>query len=411
MSLRLKSIKFYTFLLLLFAYNINSNPSNTLVLSGGTIYPSPTDKPISNAVIVIEGGKILSVGSKDQIKLPEGATSIDCTGMFITAGFQNSHVHFTEDKWADAAKQPAGKLNQQLQEMLTRYGFTTVVDTASALENTNALRKRIQSNEISGPRILTAGGAFYPLNGIPYYLKDLPPQILAQLSTPATPAEASELADQRIKAGADIIKLFTGSWVKRGEVLPMQIDSATAAAKKAHDQGKLVFAHASNVAGLEVALAAKVDVIAHALDDDRGWTLEHAKRMKENNMSMIPTLKLFSGPEYFKFILKEVGDFSAAGGQILFGTDVGYMPDYNPAQEYEFMSAAGLTWNQILASLTTEPAARFNESNQRGKIAPGMDADVVVLAQDPAKNVKAFADVRHTVRGGKLIFSSTAKTQ
>jgi imidazolonepropionase-like amidohydrolase len=95
--------------------------------------------------------------------------------MVVTAGFQNSHVHFTEQKWANASTLPASQLTHQLQEMLTRYGFTTVVDTGSVPLNTIALRSRIEAGEVHGPRILTAGAPLYPKNGIPYYLSDLPP--------------------------------------------------------------------------------------------------------------------------------------------------------------------------------------------------------------------------------------------
>lgn len=59
------------------------------------------------------------------------------------AGFQNSHVHFTEPKWEDAATLPASRLSADLARMLTRCGFATVVDTDSLLDNTLALRKRI----------------------------------------------------------------------------------------------------------------------------------------------------------------------------------------------------------------------------------------------------------------------------
>ncbi len=385
----------------------SNEKSEALVLNGATIYSSPDESPITAGVVVIRDGKIASVGSKEQTQIPADATILKCDGMFITAGFQNSHVHFTEQKWEDAANLPAQKLNDQLIEMLTRYGFTTVVDTGSFLANTLALRNRIDSMEIQGPRILTAGTPIYPENGIPYYLKtDLPPNILASLNTPKTPEEAAAIAKDQLGRGADIVKLFTGSWVKRGEVLPMNVEIASAAAAEAHQKGKLVFTHASNVAGLEVALKAKVDVIAHALDDDRGFTDSHIAQMKANNMSMIPTLKLFKGSPFFKFILKEVGDVFLAGVQILFGTDVGYMRDYDPADEYDCMAQAGLKWNNILSSLTTAPAEKFGEAKRRGRLAIGMDADLVVLAADPAKDVKAFSNVRYTIRAGHIIYRS-----
>jgi imidazolonepropionase-like amidohydrolase len=398
----------YPLLLLIFVLFIHptfSTPKSvTLVLTGATIYPAPNEIPITTGVVILRNGKIDAIGTN---QIPIDAQILKCDGMFITAGFQNSHVHFTEQKWENAATLPVETLNLQLKEMLTRYGFTTVVDTGSSFANTLAFRRRIESGELQGPRILTAGTPLYPENGIPYYLKtDLPPNILASLPTPKTADEAAAVASDQLDRGADIVKLFTGSWVKRGEVLPMNVEVASAAAAEAHRRGKLVFTHASNIAGLDVALKAKVDVIAHALDDDRGFTEAHIAQMKANNVSMIPTLKLFKGPPYFKFILKEVGDLFRAGGQILFGTDVGYLRDYDPSDEYDCMAQAGLKWNNILASLTTEPARKFGEEKRRGRIAKGMDADLVVLASDPAKDVRAFSNVRYTIRAGQLVYKS-----
>jgi imidazolonepropionase-like amidohydrolase len=69
------------------------------------------------------------------------------------------------------------------------------------------------------------------------------------------------------------------------------------------------------------------------------------------------------------------------------------------------MAQAGMTPMQILASLTTAPAARFKENQRRGRVAQGMDADLVVLEADPAADVRNFSRVRHTLRGGRLIYS------
>ena len=69
------------------------------------------------------------------------------------------------------------------------------------------------------------------------------------------------------------------------------------------------------------------------------------------------------------------------------------------------MGQAGMTAMQILASLTTTPAARWNESARRGRIAPGMAADLVVLDADPAQDVRRFAAVRCVVRAGRVIYA------
>lgn len=69
------------------------------------------------------------------------------------------------------------------------------------------------------------------------------------------------------------------------------------------------------------------------------------------------------------------------------------------------MGSAGLGWREILASLTTSPAERFGEAGRRGKVSAGMDADLVVLDADPVRDVRAFSNVRHTIRAGILVYS------
>ena len=381
--------------------------ADSIALVDAKIYPSPESNPIEKGVVLIRDGKIAAAADAREVRIPDGTRVLDCAGTTITAGFWNSHVHFTESKWENAASQPAGQLEAQLRAMLTRYGFVAVTDTGSFLENTLALRARIESGEVAGPEIRTAGGPLYPKDGIPFYLRNsLTAEVLKQLAQPAAPLEAAGVARQRIAGGADVIKLFTGSWVERGRVLPMQVEIAVSAAAEARGAGKLVFAHASNVAGLEVALEARVDVLAHALDDDRGLNESHFARMKTGRMALIPTLKLFSGNSYTGFIVKEVGGFQRAGGQLLFGTDVGYLADYDPTEEYILMSRAGLGFREILASLTTGPADRFGLSRRSGRIAPGLDADLVVLAADPAQDARAFVNVRYTFRRGRMIYGS-----
>jgi imidazolonepropionase-like amidohydrolase len=95
----------------------------------------------------------------------------------------------------------------------------------------------------------------------------------------------------------------------------------------------------------------------------------------------------------------------ALGGAVLFGTDAGAV-DYDPGEEYVLMSRAGMSFSQILASLTTAPAERFGESQTLGRIAPGFQADLVVLKGDPSRNIRVLADVQYTLRAGRLIYQA-----
>jgi len=127
-------------------------------------------------------------------------------------------------------------------------------------------------------------------------------------------------------------------------------------------------------------------------------------------MALIPTLTLFE-VEAKKFgepeaeltndvdaAVQQVSTYAKAGGQILFGTDVGYTDAYDTTEEYRQLGRA-LDWRQILKALTAAPAERFGYAAHKGRLAPGMDADLVVLDDDPSTDVTAFARVRLTVRG------------
>ena len=381
----------------------------TLAIQNAKIYTSPDAPPIENGTIVIQDGRIVAVGA--DVVVPQGAQIIPCDHCVVTAGFWNAHVHFTEGKWANSDWQPAAKLNAQLADMLTSRGFTTVVDVGSNLRDTIPIRRRIEAGELLGPKIYTAGSAQYPPNGIPYYLKDtLPWFILKMLPQPATPEEAAKIEERNIAEGADVLKLFTGSLIGHGKVLPMPEANARAAVEVAHRHGQLAFAHPSDLAGTMVAMNSGVDVLAHAPSEPKGVDARLLQTIVDKHMSMVPTLKMFAttgskDPGFLNPIYDEVRQFHAAGGQLIFGTDVGYMTDYTTEDEFRALEQSGLNAMDILRMLTTAPAERFGVTDQKGTIAAGKLADIVVLAADPASDVANFAKVQTTVRSGRVIYS------
>lgn len=121
-------------------------------------------------------------------------------------------------------------------------------------------------------------------------------------------------------------------------------------------------------------------------------------------MWMIPTLKLFMGDSNLRDILDEVQDFSAANGPILFGTDVGFITDYDPTDEYLLMEKAGMDFSHVLESLTSAPARRFNEINVRGQVKQGLNADLVVVQGDPERDIRALTHVNYVFRDGRIVY-------
>jgi len=376
------------------------------ICAGAKVYPSPTADPIENAVLFIQDGKLNLVADGNRLKIPfpASARQLDCRGKFIVAGFWNSHVHF-ETGWADAAKQPAGQLESHMQEMLTKWGVTTVWDLGSVPTNTMTIRKRVESGEVPGPQILMAGDIF-PKGGHPAYL---PPEM--QLPEAATPEDALRMARGYFFMGLDGIKLFTGSYMGPGKpVVNMDTSLVSVVGMLTHELHRPLFAHPQNRTGTDNALNGGVDILAHTIPTEGSFTPAELAQMKRQHTALIPTLTLWTTVVPDKKIqeqlvqagVNETKAFLANGGTVLFGTDVGFQTVYDTTLEYEYMGRA-MSWKDILASLTTNPALQFSAAN-KGRVEKDMDADLVALDADPALDVKKFAKVAWTMRKGKLIY-------
>ena len=376
-----------------------------LAITHASVYSAP-DAPVRrNVTVVIRHGVIAGVG--EHLRIPKDVETISCQGCVVLAGFWNAHVHFMEPKWNDAAHQPADKLTRQMSDMVTHSGFTTVVDTGSDGENTIALRRRVEGGEVLGPRIITSGLPIFPAHALPYYLAELPEELKAKLGQPETPADAATFVDKNRAAGSDIVKLFTGSIVSPDHITPMQVPIARAAADEAHRYGQLVFSHPSDFEGAKVAMDAGVDVLAHTPELTSGIDETMLRRMIAQHMTIIPTLKLFSGDNHIPKIRALDYPFHQLGGSLVYGTDTGFLPDYDQSEEFRQLMQAGFGFRDVLAMLTTAPAELFHLSQREGKVIPGMRGDLTILSEDPASgHPEAFTRVRYTIRSGKVIWRS-----
>ena len=380
-------------------------PTQDLAITHATVYSAPDAPARKDVTILIHNGVIAAVG--EHLPAPKGTKTLPCEGCVVLAGFWNAHVHFMEPKWNNAAHQPAEQLTRQMGEMLTHSGFTTVVDTGSDTENTIALRRRVESGEVLGPHILTAGAPLFPAHALPYYLADLPAELKAKLAQPETPAEAVSAVDKNHAAGTDIVKLFTGSIVRPDHITPMQVPIARAAVQESHRYGQLVFAHSSNLEGTKVAIDAGVDVLAHTPEAIAGIDDALLRRMIAQHMTMISTLKLFSQDKDIAKIRGLDNRYHQLGGRLVYGTDTGFLTDYDQSEEFRQLMQSGLSFRDVLSMLTTAPADLFHLSQQEGKVIKGMRGDLTILAEDPASgNPEAFTKIRYTIRAGSVIWPS-----
>ena len=386
--------------------------SAALALVGGTIYVNPTAEPIKDGVVLIKGEDIVALGTRAEVQVPPGVRVIDCSGLTITAGFWNSHVHFFEKKWANAGNIPAAELAAQLQDMLTRFGFTSVFDLGSTWENTRRIRDRIEAGEVPGPRIRSTGEALVAPGALPSQtvlnMMGLMPFPAPEVSNAQ---QASAAAKKLLDEGVDGIKVHLQP--PPAPKPPMPEEAMAAAIREAHKAGKPAFVHPNTAADVMAAVRDGVDVVAHTTPRSGPWNEELISEMKAHNVALTPTLtlwKFFLRHERISVQQKMVSTavdqlrmWVASGGTVLFGTDLGAV-DYDPSDEYALMAEAGMNFRQILASLTTAPADRFGDSKHLGQVRAGFQADMAVLKGDPASDIHALTAVRYTLRAGKIIY-------
>jgi len=274
-------------------------------------------------------------------------------------------------------------------------------------ENLNALRNRIKSDNIKSPTILSVGVPFTSKS--PFYIRPL------KLPELKTTEEVRNHVNNQIKDGANGIKIWsaspTGTNIDYLSPLLIQEAARIAASKKIP-----LFAHPSNLKGVENAVENGVTVLAHVAADDRlVWDPALVQKMISKKVALIPTLKLHfwdlrlagintENNALITTAISQLAAFNKAGGLVLFGTDVGYMNDYEIEEELVQMQKASMSFDQILASLTINPAQKFNFSNKTGVIKVVKNADLVILKKNPASDPRHFSSVYMTIHNGKIIF-------
>ncbi|MFC4242632.1 amidohydrolase family protein [Gryllotalpicola reticulitermitis] len=379
-----------------------------LLLSDARVWASPAEPVSEPTTVLIRDGVVAHIGEQALAPAPANVVAVD--GRVVCSGFWNCHVHLTGGKWQAARRGPAAVLQAALDDTFLSRGFTSVLDLSSNPTTTMPLIRRIESGELRGPGIMTAGSGIRPWRGIPFYVRDDVPWFLRWLMPgPATAAGARAVVALQARSGATITKLFSGSYVEPTRVKPMRLRVAQAAVDAAHRRGMRVFAHPSNREGTAVAVNAGVDALAHVPDETEG-TEGLLREAARRDIHVIPTLHMFASTvttdeSYLAPIRGALRGFIDAGGHVLFGTDVGYMPDTETRGEYAAMHASGMDAADILRSLTSAPE-RFFGRRDGGTIRVGNRADLTILRTRGMPGPEDFADIHAVIKHGRLVFPS-----
>jgi imidazolonepropionase-like amidohydrolase len=340
----------------------------------------------SQSIVLIAGGRISSVVPASSYRAEMADSTIDLTGLTLLPGMIDGHVHLAI----------GGPVAQNALADL-RAGFTTVVDLGARTHRLLRIRDSINSGAIPGPRVLAAGtwvgikGGVCEFNG---------------LGIAGGPAEFRARVRENVEQGADLIKLCVSGWPNEAFTDPLKYelsdDMLTAAVEEAHEHGRIVVAHDISVAGVQAAVRARVQGLAHTPYLDSST----ARQLGRQNVFIIPTLASLAGTDTSPPSKQLVASLALAhrlGVTLVFGTDGGVLPHGRNAEEFAAIAAAGVPPRDAIRAATINAARAFGLSDSLGVIAGGMAADIIAVAGDPLADLATLKSPRFVMSRGRVI--------
>jgi imidazolonepropionase-like amidohydrolase len=223
-----------------------------------------------------------------------------------------------------------------------------------------------------------------------------------------------------VKKGVDIIKVMaTGGHLTPGtnpQLPQYSVAELVAAVEEAHRLGRLLTAHAHGPAGIAAVVEARVDGIEHCsfrVANGRQPAPKLVELIAEQQIAVCPTVGAIPNvparPEavrYMEEFMPILEDMHRAGVRLVAGTDAGISPAKpHDALPYgiSVLAHAGLTNAEALSAATSVAAAACGVGHRKGRLSPGMDADILAVGGDPMADVAALVDVRAVFRAGQHV--------
>jgi len=382
------------------------------------------ERVIDDQTVVIAGARIQSVGAG----VPAGATVIDARGATLMPGLIDSHVHTDMDG---------------LREALL-FGVTTELEMNGrwSAKQRKEIAERTDIADLRSPGMGVTAKGGHPTQ----YMSsssNLLIRFFFRYPSVSTPDEAARFVAKQVAGGADYIKIFIedGSCVGFPGLPVINDETLLASVKEAHRFNKMAIAHVTTIEGGQRAIAAGVDGLAH-LFFDRCPSPEFVAAIASSGAFVIPTLVTISsavgnnasalatdGRVKSRLSQKWLDSLSRsmnvypqgkledafasvlalhkADVDILAGSDVsepipslgGLAHGASLHHELQLLVAAGLTPIEALQAATATPAHRFGLTD-RGRIAPGARADILLVDGDPTIHISDTLSIRSVWRQG-----------
>ncbi len=414
-----------------------TNGSAMLALVGGSLIDGTGVDPLVDCTVLIEGSRIVGIGSAQSCAIPQQATVVDVSGMTILPGLMDLHTHFcfapspnpmyaipddpfTPETWTTLW----GAAHAQA---TLRAGFTTVRDGFNFHGQTGALSlaRAVDAGIIKGPHIFAAGLAAVTSTEVDMRIAPWLPRPYGY--TADGPWELRKRVREVIRDGYAWVKTFTsGGRVSGGQETDVWYTNHTfeelqALIDEAHNYDVRVMVHASTHDAIKLALQAGADTIEH------GWPLddELIELMLKRKAVLVPTISVYSERGFLREGVepalvaraknqyeKRMSSFRRAyqaGVQIAVGTDITpSMPTMRYGEnafELTMMVRQGMAASDAIVAATSTPAQVLGIEQQVGTLAVGMRADMIVVQGDPLADISVLERcIRYVIKDGRIEF-------
>ena len=396
-----------------------------IAIRAGRLIDGKSDTVVANALILIEGEKIVSVTPGGTP--PAGLELIDLSRATVLPGLVDAHTHVLlqgdvteEDYDKQLLKQSIpyrAILAARNAQIALSHGFTVLrdVETEGAMYADVDVKNAIANGEIPGPRMQVSTRAMTPTGMYPLLDYSWELKVPTGVQYVDGVEEARKAVREQVMHGADWIKYYSdhGYFYGPDGTLHSHVnftdEEAKAIVDETHRLGRKVAAHAIGSDGIAAALKAGVDSIEHG----DGLTEPLMDEMVRKGVYWVPTITVgaYVAPgragNWTKMVETEKAAFQLAlkkGVKIVLGTDAGGFDwrDLNEAKEFEYYVNYGMTPMQAIRTATTTAAELLGWSDKMGTIEPGKWADIVAVSGDPLKDIAELERVKFVMKAGAV---------